>query len=356
MIIGKSMMMVFDKLHIKEFKGINDLTIENLGQINFIVGKNNGGKSTILDALYILCKKGDPRSIEDIYNVRSAAIKKGDDLRFLFPKSNLNIYPIVEGLTTSTNTFVCLQAYNGDIKDGNIIKESGVDLPVNGVRIICDKIENNRDYTIKSDIFSLMVKRKSDDSIDYRFAKNIKSIPVLYVPTGATFNDVLELAKDAMMTKKFQSKVLSLLKEIEPRIMEYFILEGDIYFMLDGLDKSMNLKSMGEGFVKLFGIILAIISTENGVCLIDEIENGLHHSILSTIWEHLINASNEYNVQLFITTHNAEILKTITFASQKGDIKIHRIEKNEDQSHIALTYDRKSLEKMIMNDNEIRGW
>ncbi len=351
--------MIFDKLHIKHFKGIDDLSIENLGSINFIVGKNNGGKSTVLDALYLVAKKGDPRSIEDIYAVRSALINKGDDLRFLFPKSDLTVYPTIEGFTAKANLFICLQAYNGDIKDGNIIKESGVDLPIDGVRLVSDKLFESKNYAPKPDMYSLMVKRKSEDTIDYRFAKDIQSIPILYVPTGATFNKVLSLAKEAIVSQSFQLKVLGLLKEIEPRIMDYHILDGDIYFMLEGLNKSINLKSMGEGFVKLFGIILAIIHCENGICLIDEIENGLHHSVLKGVWKHILKASETHHVQLFITTHNAEILEAITKVSepkQQKEINVIRLVKEEGKGHIALNYDFDSLVRMIENGNEIRGW
>ena len=38
-------------IHIKNFRGIKELKLDNLGQINIIAGKNNTSKSSILEAL-----------------------------------------------------------------------------------------------------------------------------------------------------------------------------------------------------------------------------------------------------------------------------------------------------------------
>jgi AAA15 family ATPase/GTPase len=66
---------------------------------------------------------------------------------------------------------------------------------------------------------------------------------------------------------------------------------------------------MGQGFNRLLDIYSEIIAAEAKVLLIDEIENGLHHATLSTVWRGLLLAAREVEVQIFATTHSLECIR-----------------------------------------------
>jgi predicted ATP-dependent endonuclease of OLD family len=76
-------------------------------------------------------------------------------------------------------------------------------------------------------------------------------------------------------------------------------------------DLKLPIHLLGDGIARCISIILAALSVQNGIVLIDEIENGLHHSIYPKIINTIIRTQKEIAKQFFITTHNAELLSVI---------------------------------------------
>ncbi len=62
--------LILNSLEIQNFRGFQDLKIDRLGRVNLIVGKNNIGKSSLLDALLLYAHRGSPNDIWDILNAR----------------------------------------------------------------------------------------------------------------------------------------------------------------------------------------------------------------------------------------------------------------------------------------------
>ena len=107
----------------------------------------------------------------------------------------------------------------------------------------------------------------------------------------------------------------------------------------------MPLRIAVYGILHLLSIITTIVFLKNGIVFIDEIENGLHFSALKILWEAIITAAFENNVQLFITTHNKEtlmnlnsVLSNIAFTKYQKGIKTFRIRKHNEDKFIYYTY------------------
>lgn len=102
---------------------------------------------------------------------------------------------------------------------------------------------------------------------------------------------------------------------------------------------------MGEGMVRLTNLFLRIASAENGVILTDEIENGLHHSILLKGWQAVGRLAREFNVQLFLTTHSYECIVAAHKAfreSESYDFALCRLERTKEGTR-AISYDKEAL-------------
>ena len=69
------------------------------------------------------------------------------------------------------------------------------------------------------------------------------------------------------------------------------------------------LKSLGDGTGRLFGLTLALVASQNGVLLIDEIENGVHYTVLVSLWKFISKVSRRLNVQVFATSHSLDCIK-----------------------------------------------
>ena len=71
-----------------------------------------------------------------------------------------------------------------------------------------------------------------------------------------------------------------------------------------GQERPVPLRSLGDGAVRLFGVALALANSQGGFLLIDEAENGIHHSIQRDFWRMVLLTAQENNVQVFATTHS----------------------------------------------------
>jgi AAA15 family ATPase/GTPase len=98
---------------------------------------------------------------------------------------------------------------------------------------------------------------------------------------------------------------------------------------------------------------LALVNSDNGFLLIDEFENGLHHSIQEKLWEIIFDLSNKLNVQIFVTTHSEDcisgfenvlnspqnILNGKLFRLDNINGKVKQVEYTNDELKIAIEND-----------------
>jgi AAA15 family ATPase/GTPase len=87
------------------------------------------------------------------------------------------------------------------------------------------------------------------------------------------------------------------------------------------------------------------VAADAKVLLIDEIENGLHHSVLPVIWKGLFLAAKEFDVQIFATTHSWECILAADAAARTGeiyDLALIRLDRVKEDIK-ATVIDEKSL-------------
>jgi hypothetical protein len=57
-------------LTIKNYRCFKDFSIDDLARVNLIVGKNNSGKTSFLEAVYLLVNQGNPHALIEILESR----------------------------------------------------------------------------------------------------------------------------------------------------------------------------------------------------------------------------------------------------------------------------------------------
>jgi AAA15 family ATPase/GTPase len=159
------------------------------------------------------------------------------------------------------------------------------------------------------------------------------------------------------LTEK-EKYVIDALKIIEPLVERIaFIEEGagnrSAVIKLSNTNNVYPLRSMGDGINRILTIILALVNSDNGFLLIDEFENGLHHSIQEKLWEIIFDLSNKLNVQIFVTTHSEDcisgfenvlnspqnILNGKLFRLDNINGKVKQVEYTNDELKIAIEND-----------------
>lgn len=363
--------MYFNKLEINNFRGINSFSAEDLKDINLFVGKNNSSKTTVLEALFLLLGASNPELIIRINNFRDLLLTDEDDLRFIF--YNLDYSNIVK-IIADTNNKNSYRELN--IKPSSII----VDDKTNKKTVDSNQSQLSYDTsfsekTINELILSLNIKEFQKTKKEYiskllidrgRFTitepKNYKEVlRGVYVTPKIHLSSNLEKKLEGLIINKKHNEIIEILNTIDKNITNItFGTNRMIYFDI-GISRLVPINLVGDGVRRILAIILAIHDAQNGIVLIDEIENGLHYSALKPLWNAVFKATQKFNVQLFATTHNIETLKYLQKAIEDADntefensVRSYTLRKVENDIVKSYKYDYEKFEFSIEQGIEIR--
>ena len=161
----------------------------------------------------------------------------------------------------------------------------------------------------------------------------------------------------ALRKRKQGDVLLEALQVIEPRLRSVEdnsasgapMIWGDI-----GLPELVPLTVMGDGMTRFASTVLAMTKVAGGVMLIDEVENGIHHSVLADVWRVIDDASRRFGVQVFATTHSFECVHAADQAIKTDALSLHRLSRDDDGSCRCVTYDRAEIAAAIRHDIEVR--
>ena len=188
-----------------------------------------------------------------------------------------------------------------------------------------------------------------------------------YVRTNQISSDKNPALFDRLALTPLEKYIIKALQIIEPRIEALNYLKDDVILSSSRRDervpvvvlrdsaKRYRLSSMGDGINRVLTIILALLNCKDGILLIDEFENGLHHSVQSQLWKIIFELSAELNIQVFATTHSEDAIKSFSEnaqADQNG--KIIRLESRNNSIRVVEYQEKEELVYIGQNDIEIR--
>jgi AAA domain, putative AbiEii toxin, Type IV TA system len=358
---------VYSKIRIENFRGIELLEVDGLRPINIIVGRNNSGKSTFLEALFLLGAATEPHLTSTLAQLRGQRQADGDTdslWRPLFHNLDRDSTIKIQGqwadesrarellIQAVKNTEIEISSTKQGIQPSGV-SSVGRDFPVGRL-----------DYTYTD---GLGEEKQTFARFDLQTGgiharPSMREDLVSTTLVSARFHpgqlEDLHLFS-ALIKRKQEGDVLDALRLIEPALERIEVLSepGGPSFYLDlGLDSLIPLALSGEGIVRLFSIVVELISSRNGVFLIDEIDNGLHHSVMTKLWRLLGVLVEKYNVQVFATTHSDEMMRSAleAFSGTEGKLGLFRIDKRLDR-HNMLGYSDEAMEAVLEVPFEVRG-
>lgn len=354
---------ILKNLTIKNFRCFENFHLKDLKRVNIFVGDNNSGKSSVLEAVGFLYPK--VRNYGDIVESRESIIYRNSDkfsqFNYLFHKKK-----------TDLNKIQISSELNDSIIDVSMsILKDDIFLNGNSMRRYQGEVEP----IFKEDIKTFVV--------DYKYKKISQKIGFSNNGAGKSSIDGfeeydIELLFDSIPSTKevtikwnkiiensgleVEAKYIKLLQKFDPEITNIRTKLGEdlLFFKKEGYET--NLSNMGNGFKKFFDILLTaeIMSKRSDklkILCIDEIDNGLYHDKQDLFWEQIIKLCEEYNIQLFATTHSYDSLKNISkiALNDKYDnvLQVVRLEKF-DGKILQTKISQEELETMIDNHYEIR--
>ncbi|MEH1917792.1 AAA family ATPase [Nostoc sp.] len=366
-----------ESITIHQFRGLRDLELKDLGRINLLVGINNSGKTSVLEALSIYCHPLDIRAWLSTARQREQDIRARtpliDALRWLFTNhtsfavepykpiiliSSTGLFPVkrliasyeeMEGIRLSegNNTINISGTNDEEIGNDNEQEIETEDSP--GVRKEIDlKIEILKDDHLLTllgesptfvEYFSLW-----EDEPLYRLSGTRE--PSLNTATVTPSSHRSAIGQFRLLSEarfqNFKSDVVKLLQQMDTNISDIEILlspesissQFNIYIQHEKLGLA-PISSFGDGIRRLLHIALKLASVKGGILLIDELESTIHTEALQSSFQWLVKWCTEMDVQLFATTHSLEAVDALLEVTESdSDLVLYRLEPKEEKTRV----------------------
>lgn len=319
--------MMIKSISIEHFRCFNKTKGNDFGRINLLGGKNNAGKTAFLEALFLMNEPSN-RTIQYLLRFRR------EDMDFMqhMPKR-------------AWDNFFC----KGQKEDGIKISTQSDDAVVRTVNITCDEsveefisnvqkkkkdededeallafasILNNKELIksalhieahegenrVNSNVFIASDNGIVNRGLPYTF-KNTHLIPASYKLPNEALAEEFDKAKFNGGGSEILLEAFNLIDDSIESVETYRFGKSAIYLKKKGENNYMPLTLYGDAMNKIADFILRIVNNKSSLILVDEIENGIHHSNQIKIWEMIFKLTKTYDVQLFATSHSEEMIE-----------------------------------------------
>lgn len=352
------------------FRCFRELVVENFAPVNLIAGMNNVGKTALLEALFLHSGAYNPelvlrintfRGIEPIFKFEPGMASEApwDSLFAGFD-------PTKEIELTGKSKIAGYRTLKLRILR-EPIERSGTGLFIHSDRRKSGESLLSTETDLVLELEYNEAKRQGKHYLIVGKGVQVEPFPPLPPPFPAIFLAARGRISPAEDAERFgrleiagmQDVLLKVLKNVEPRLRRLSVVVTGSMPMIYGdlgLGRLIPLPVMGEGMVRLASLVLAIANTRNGVVFIDEIENGLHHSVLTKVWRAIGESARTFNTQIFATTHSLECIGAAHRAFRDSghyDFCLYRLE-NLGKTTRVIAYDQETLEAAMETELEVR--
>lgn len=322
---------------VRNFRIFQHIEVRNLGRVNLVVGRNNAGKSTFLEALELYASNVSADVLLGLVEARQETWFSeaqpysqdflGHPFRHLFfgrKLPEINERGISLGEVSSNKELqirVAAYQYKSDAED-----------TIKRIRVTDSQIDEEN----TSIDFFLVVEEEGKTRrllrLDGRNVREMRRRRGIYsrqenafkykwqiVSTENMPNRKLAELWDLTSLTNLESEVISALRLIDSRVSRIAFVEDSQrrtgvdnrlpLVKIAGIDEPLPLKSMGDGMTRLFHIAVALVNAQNGLLLIDEFENVLHWRVQPKVWDIVFQLAERLNVQVFATTHSRDCLQ-----------------------------------------------
>jgi hypothetical protein len=353
---------------VKNFRCFDELELGPLARINLIAGKNNTGKTALLEAILLHQHPGDCEKPFELNRLRGVDGPKGgikSQLEWLFPGGNgtkpIELASRLEGGKQVTSETHLLDAASARARFPQLDE---ILLP--GFSRAAAELGGN-DYLLIREVqpsegspeLGVAFRARTGLGLFFVNAGDAGQAPAQMVRAGTTSGEKdLDYFSELERANR-QEDILPALRHLEPRLKRLALLVAGGEPALHGdieLPRLVPLSFMGEGVRRLLSILLVLANIPGGVLLIDEVENGLHHSVLVNVWKAIAEAARHADVQVFATTHSYECIMAAHEAfkeAQPYDLRLFRLDRT-DRGIRAASYDEEILTTAYELNHEVR--
>jgi hypothetical protein len=370
-------------IKIQGYRGFEQFDVPDLGRINLLVGTNNSGKTSVLEAIYLLTSVGDPFSLWQLLwrrGERSAVVPNPErpqrqrqqmelDIAHLFtghdihPGSRISL--IAKNQTPERSVSLTVSELSGKERselfgpDDEGTLTSRLVLQIKGhPKPPAAVIPLSRAGGLVADTLDMPTRRLRQ--------RTSEIFPAYFIATESVTSDELVAFWNKVALTPNETLVLNALKFLDPQIERiaaqvnlpgYYGAQsrGGFIVKREGIEQPIPIGSMGDGMWRMLAMAIALTQCKGGVLLVDEIDTGLHYTVMSQIWRLIFNAAKELDVQVFATTHSYDCVYSLaqicTEVDSVNKVTVQRIEAGKSKS---VPYDQEEITVAAAREIEVR--
>lgn len=292
---------MIDTVNINNFRGIHHSRIEGLSQVNLFFGKNNCGKSSLLEGIFLACGQSNPLLPATINAMRTYTRLTESDIRYFFYKMNdeKEIQISMSGShqrNLSITAIKSLANNQANAVSTDLVRQYGLRMKFTS---------HDGEYTSEV-LYDLGASNQIEQKlhVDSRYNEILKCV---YLSPRYDSNASVDGLQNIYMNKD-EEFLADALKILEPKASNPIFM--DSVMLVDvGLPQRIPINLMGDGIRKIVSFLTSIYACRGGVVLIDELSNGFHYSVMKAMWEIVIRAAIRNDVQIFATTHDEDAIR-----------------------------------------------
>ncbi|WP_305453650.1 AAA family ATPase [Bacillus mycoides] len=368
-------------MEVVSFRGIQNLKVENLGGINIVTGNNNSGKTSFLEAMMMLSA---PESLFNI--IRVSRLRESGKLyipmlrnrllsfqvfSYLFNKKSEELNLLINGNYGSSRITLNIEGeFQKLLLDEFMIKDLLSNSRHSSSRYkeiesldeevetfigkhsysVNDIIEEKKElYFNKYILDEILRNKRIHGNFKYNFISSIDHI-------------IKDFINVIIKNIDFKKEVIEILNIFDEDIEDLVIVQDDdryIHCIVSKNNGLMPLSIYGDGIKKVIALASGIISSKNGILLVDEIETSIHKKIMPRVFHWLIESCRKFSVQLFLTTHSLEVVDEILNANpsaiEKDVLRLVTLKKNETRTIARVLTGKEAIKLRNNFDMELRG-
>ena len=288
----------FSSVHVERYRGLEGLVLDDPGRVNLVVGVNNAGKTSLLEAIHLLAHQNDERALLDVIRWRGRVEGDPDPLWLIeqLPQAARlsGCFDRVPGNTTTVEFEVLTEPDPDEEDQISFLSKLGVDASYGG--------KAQRTEVV---FFEDRPRRTSFQGQRWLCRSSFTS------PFSANRPETLARGNKESLEAGTKRQIIDFIRQrVDPGLRNIELADRFNRFLVshDDFDRAPDLAAFGEGVRRVFEIGLLFAGVRGGVLLVDEFENAIHTELLVEFARLVQDLAAELDVQVFLSTHSKETI------------------------------------------------
>lgn len=351
------------RVKIENYRGFRSYRLEGMTGVNLLVGKNNSGKTALLECVHFLASGGDPMVLVNAASRRGELVSGSREYPPLLDISHFFFGHNIEAGSTFSlggddgySSLKVEAAPLGELESPELFEHLRATRPALALQIHGGRpgSKGNRAFILSEEGALLVDPRRPVRR--YPGDERRDGPPVVFIAPDSVAPESLGAMWNQVLRDKREREIRQAMQILEPALEDIVFQTGEVPYgpyersfsfrpsvlvSFEGDKRRVPLGSMGDGMRRLLALSISLIHAKGGFLIIDEIDTGFHYSIMAKMWELVVRTAKESNIQVLATTHSADCVKGLGLLCKSSpelqqNVSAHKVERNL-ESNVPFT-------------------